>query len=143
VNWLQPPLRLDSVRLGDADSGLLVGDAELIEPWGDGREVWAFAGRLLLLGGLKLRELPLFPFAAAADEFADLGALLFISLPEAGVPALGFPFPEVAMPRDATPLAVSARPPAATGEKWLCCMDCCRCAVCCWNDCGREALGEP
>jgi hypothetical protein len=35
------------------------------------------------------------------------------------------------------------RTPAATGEKWLCCIDCCRCAVCCWNDSGCDELCVP
>jgi hypothetical protein len=33
-----------------------------------------------------------------------------------------------------------SRPPAGIAPTWFCAMLCRRLAVCCWNDCGREAL---
>src|SRR5271168_761345 len=68
---------------------------------------------------------------------------LFISLPGAVVLALGFPAAAGDADRDSIEPGPVARAPAATGEKWLCCMDCCRCAVCCWNDSGCDVLCVP
>ena len=63
------------------------------------------------------------------------------SLPDSAVP-LGLLAAEAAVPREPM-LPMPVERPAVTGLKWLCCMDCCRCAVCCWNDCGCEALCVP
>jgi hypothetical protein len=68
-------------------------------------------------------------------------AELFGSLPEVE-PALGFPDDAFDARRDSAAL-VAAERPAVTGAKWLCCMDCCRCDVCCWKDSGRDALWVP
>jgi hypothetical protein len=79
---------------------------------------------------------------------------LFASLPDAEVPALDLLEFAVAAPeddatRDPVPrdsVADEDEPverPAVTGEKWLCCIDCCRCAVCCWNDSVRAVVGVP
>lgn len=58
----------------------------------------------------------------------------FSRLPTLGVPALGFA-PPLAGPRIWFMPLVPARPPACTDETWFCCMDCCKRAVSCWNDC--------
>jgi hypothetical protein len=115
-------LRLGSPRLADADSARLAEDTGAIE-----RSGCALSERvLLLLGGVKVCEAPRFAFSfAVAGLLAVLAAELFISLLDAGVPALGFPA-AADVPRDSVVPGPAERAPAATGEKWFCCMDCCK-----------------
>jgi hypothetical protein len=64
------------------------------------------------------------------------------SLPDAGVPALGLPAPAEAAVR-ASVEPVTACPPALMGEKWFCCIVCCKFAACCSNDCVCAVLCVP
>ena len=79
-----------------------------------------------------LAEPPRLPFSFVVAWFPALFvAELFASRPAATVL------------RDSEELRRALCVPADTGEKWLCCMDCCRCAVCFWNDSGRDVLCVP
>jgi hypothetical protein len=95
---------------------------------------------------LRFSELRVSELRVSAARFS---ALLFSALRVAelfcsleAVLALGFPDVAFKALRDSEALAAGERP-AVTGAKWLCCMDCCRCAVCCWKDSGRDELCVP
>jgi hypothetical protein len=89
------------------------------------------------VGGANGRYPPRFPFCTVAGLPALLVGWLFIPRLGAGVPALGLCI--VPLAAALVPLAAT-RPPACTGVTWLCCMDCCKRAACCWNGTGRVAL---
>src|SRR5712692_9787134 len=145
-----PPLTLSHDRL--VTDGL---EPDQLEPE-DRLMLAGPLGRVVLLfGGVNGRKPPRFPFSAdgvvlrcvctlaGADE-RGLPALLvgglFVPRLGAGVPALGLCIvPAAAVPRSPAPLAAT-RPPACTGVTWLCCMDCCKRAACCWNGTGRGAF---
>jgi len=93
------------------------------------------------LGGVNGRYPPRFPFCTVDVGLpALLVGGLFVPRLGAGVPALGLCIvPAAAVPRSPAPLAAT-RPPACTGVTWLCCMDCCKRAACCWNGTGRGAF---
>ena len=93
--------------------------------------------RALVVGGLNGRETPRFPFSPDDGLPRLLVPALLLSRFEK-VPAPGFCIvPAVPVPRaiDSPP----ERPPAGTAPTRLCCIVCRRLAVCCWNDCGRDA----
>lgn len=89
------------------------------------------------VGGANGRYPPRFPFCTVAGLPALLVGWLFTPRLGADVPALGFCI--VPLEAALVPLAAT-RPPACTGVTWLCCMDCCRRAACCWKGTGRDAL---
>jgi hypothetical protein len=76
---------------------------------------------------------------------------LFASRPGEVVVALGLPPVDAlrgsaerdSTERESAETGPVARAPAATGEKWLRCMDCCRRAVCCWKDSVCDAVCVP
>jgi hypothetical protein len=108
---------------------------------------------LLCDGGVKLfhplRSASLCPAEADSARLAEPDSVrpaeevcerspAALSEREAGVPALGFPEAEALRDSEAV-----SRPPALGEEIWFCCIDCCKRAVCCWNDGVCAALWVP
>jgi hypothetical protein len=89
-----------------------------------------------LLGGVNGRKPPRFPPGIVEDEPFALRLPKLFDCRLESVPPLG----RCMVPRVATDPAVVRPPPAENPFTWLCCMVCCKCAVCCWNDAGRATL---